>query len=83
MMILALFLWIRRKRSSQSFFPGKIQDNSAEIPLAKLCYTSLNFSRNQEDLLYSNIRPARPPQGQAGSGGRGESGGSTELKCQL
>ncbi|KAL6111123.1 uncharacterized protein ACO6RY_20075 [Pungitius sinensis] len=59
--ILAAFLWIRKKSSSQSFFPGKIPDNSAEIPLVQLC--SVSFSRNQKDLLYSNIRPARPSRG--------------------
>ncbi|XP_077935884.1 B-cell receptor CD22-like isoform X9 [Gasterosteus aculeatus] len=61
-MILAALLLIRRKRSSRSFFPGKRPDNIAEqIPLVQLC--SVSFSGNQEDLLlYSNIRPARPPR---------------------
>ncbi|XP_077935878.1 B-cell receptor CD22-like isoform X4 [Gasterosteus aculeatus] len=60
-MILAALLLIR-KRSSRSFFPGKRPDNIAEqIPLVQLC--SVSFSGNQEDLLlYSNIRPARPPR---------------------
>ncbi|XP_062420496.1 B-cell receptor CD22-like isoform X2 [Pungitius pungitius] len=58
--ILAAFLWIR-KMSSQSFFPWKIPDNSAEIPLVQLC--SVNFSGTRKDLLYSNIRPARPSRG--------------------
>ncbi|KAL6111146.1 uncharacterized protein ACO6RY_20095 [Pungitius sinensis] len=60
-MILAVILWIRRKRSSQSSRPAERPENT-EIPTAELCYASVNFSRNQEDLLYSNIRPDRPPR---------------------
>ncbi|XP_062420487.1 B-cell receptor CD22-like [Pungitius pungitius] len=59
-MILAVILWTR-KRSSQSSRPAERPENT-EIPTAELCYASVNFSRNQEDLLYSNIRPDRPPR---------------------
>ncbi|XP_062420486.1 B-cell receptor CD22-like isoform X2 [Pungitius pungitius] len=55
--ILAAFFWIR-KRSSQS----SRRPENTEIPTEELCYASVNFSRNQEDLLYSNIRPDRPPR---------------------
>ncbi|XP_075939068.1 uncharacterized protein LOC142940066 [Anarhichas minor] len=63
--ILAAFLLIRRKRSStQTSQSGYGPDNSAQSSPAEqqeeLCYASVSFSRNQEDLLYSNIRPARP-----------------------
>ncbi|XP_075948144.1 uncharacterized protein LOC142950130 [Anarhichas minor] len=63
--ILAAFLLIRRKRSStQTSQSGDGPDNSAQSSPAEqqeeLCYASVSFSRNQEDLLYSNIRPARP-----------------------
>ncbi|KAL6111162.1 uncharacterized protein ACO6RY_20108 [Pungitius sinensis] len=57
-MILAAFFLIRRKRSSQS----SRRPENTEIPTAELCCASVNFSRNQEDLLYSNIRPDRPPR---------------------
>ncbi|XP_062420611.1 Fc receptor-like protein 5 [Pungitius pungitius] len=60
-MILAVILWTRRKRSSQSSRPVERPENT-EIPTEELCYSTVNFSRNQEDLLYSNIRPDRPPR---------------------
>ncbi|KAK9540875.1 hypothetical protein VZT92_003296 [Zoarces viviparus] len=53
---------MRRKRSStQTSQSGDGPDNSAQSSPAEqqeeLCYASVSFSRNQEDHLYSNIRP--------------------------
>ncbi|XP_070771473.1 Fc receptor-like protein 2 [Enoplosus armatus] len=71
---LCAFLLIRRKRSSkQSAEPGERPDHKAQLNMGSaalqrkpaeepddLFYTSVSFSVNQEDPLYSNIGSARP-----------------------
>ncbi|XP_068451682.1 B-cell receptor CD22-like [Clinocottus analis] len=63
LMILAAFLLIRRRRSSnQTSKPAERPDTNTQIaPVEEdLCYASVNFSKYNEELLYSNAVAARP-----------------------
>ncbi|KAI3352572.1 hypothetical protein L3Q82_005508 [Scortum barcoo] len=56
---LCAFLWIRKKRSAQQTTEsGERPDNNAQ-ELDDVNYASVSFCKNQEDPLYSNIRPAQ------------------------
>ncbi|XP_078022736.1 B-cell receptor CD22-like [Epinephelus lanceolatus] len=61
--LLAVFLWIRKKRASRdSSEPGERADNREQRQPEEqgdLQYASIHFS-NQADPLYSNMRPAQP-----------------------
>ncbi|KAL7405161.1 hypothetical protein ABVT39_024708 [Epinephelus coioides] len=65
--LLAVFLWIRKKRASRdSSEPGERADNREQVRKRQpeeqgdLQYASIHFSNNQADPLYSNMRPAQP-----------------------
>ncbi|XP_073331410.1 B-cell receptor CD22-like [Pagrus major] len=74
--LLAVFIWIRRKKSfTQQSNGDKRPDNGGQVNLSQvsanlsqrqpaeqegdLHYASVHLSVNQEEALYSNIRPAR------------------------
>ncbi|KAF1394632.1 hypothetical protein PFLUV_G00003090 [Perca fluviatilis] len=74
-LLLAAFLWIRRKKKSvtQQSKGGERLDNRAQINMGTaatqrqpteqeddLNYSIISFPQNQEDALYSNIRPPQP-----------------------
>ncbi|XP_026158880.1 B-cell receptor CD22-like [Mastacembelus armatus] len=57
-MLLPAWLWIRRRRSlDQQREAEGGPDNSAQVD--QLHYASVQFTRNQEDNIYSNVSPAQ------------------------
>ncbi|XP_020508602.2 B-cell receptor CD22 isoform X1 [Labrus bergylta] len=78
--LLTVFFWIRRKKSSiQQSTGSKRPGNRAQQNIGPMCenasaaaqrrrpeqpdplrYASIRFFQNQADVLYSNVRPARP-----------------------
>ncbi|KAM7010092.1 B-cell receptor CD22-like [Tautogolabrus adspersus] len=81
--LLTVFLWIRRKRSfTQQSKGSKRPDNRGQQNIGQVCENlsaaaqrrppeqqdplrnaSIRFFQNQADVLYSNVRPARPHRG--------------------
>ncbi|XP_036952715.1 sialoadhesin-like isoform X2 [Acanthopagrus latus] len=61
---LSVFLWIRKKRSSRESTEAEERPDNREQGESEeqddFHYTSVHFSNNQADNLYSNIRPAQP-----------------------
>ncbi|XP_029378115.1 B-cell receptor CD22-like isoform X2 [Echeneis naucrates] len=69
LIVLAVLLWIRRKKSfTQQHQPGERPELNEGPPAAEqqddLHYSSISFSQNQADVVYSNIRahPCRETQ---------------------
>ncbi|XP_026158140.1 sialic acid-binding Ig-like lectin 14 isoform X4 [Mastacembelus armatus] len=56
-MLLPAWLWIRRRSLDQQCEAEGGPDNSAQVD--QLHYPSVQFTRNQEDHIYSNVSPAQ------------------------